>query len=183
MMMMMMQRWRCRQGGMQALWGYEGINGKLVKEGNTAHIFARPKIIQLGKFGAGYPRLRYHFHQAFLLYRCPREDLPVDCFVFLTVSSGFLTTGDCLGFCPGDGRFTRCNCDQIIAWLNRADFGQLNMGLRKYFCFAKLLDGGPRRAANHSGHRRGGIRRDFAMVIVCPSVSGGAVLHYTANIL
>lgn len=39
---------------MQALWGYEGINGKLA-EGNTAHIFApRPKIIQLGKFGAGY---------------------------------------------------------------------------------------------------------------------------------
>ena len=41
---------------MQALWGYEGINGKLV-EGNTAHIFARPKIIQLGKFGAGYSGL------------------------------------------------------------------------------------------------------------------------------
>ena len=42
---------------MQALWGYEGINGKLV-EGNTAHhIFApSPKIIQLGKFGAGYSR-------------------------------------------------------------------------------------------------------------------------------
>ena len=29
----------------------------------------------------------------------------------------------------------------------------------------------------------GGIRRDFAMVIVCLSVSGGAVLHYTTNIL
>ena len=69
MMMMMMYRWWCRHGGMQALWWYEGINGKLVKQGNTAHIFARPKIIQLGKFGAGYPKLCHHFHQAFLLSR------------------------------------------------------------------------------------------------------------------
>ena len=165
------------------MWWYEGINGKLVKQGNTAHIFARPKIIQLGKFGAGYlPQALPPFPPGILalqIYLLERR--PVDCFVFLTVSSGFLTTADCLGFVPGDGRFTRCNCDRIIAWLNRADFGQLNMGLRKYFCFAKLLDGGPRRAANHSGHRRGGIRRDFAMVIVCPSVSGGAVLYYTAN--
>ena len=49
---------------MQALWWYEGINGKLA-QGNTAHIFERPKIIQLGKFGAGYSK---HFHQqAFLI--------------------------------------------------------------------------------------------------------------------
>ena len=83
---------------MQALWWYEGINGKLVKQGNTAHIFARPKIIQLGKFGAGYPRLCHHFHQPFLLSQYLLERRPVDCFVFLTVSSGFLTTADCLGF-------------------------------------------------------------------------------------
>ena len=46
----------------EGFWGYEGINGKL-EEGNTAHIFCNtahhifapsPKIIQLGKFGAGY---------------------------------------------------------------------------------------------------------------------------------
>ena len=158
---------------MQALWGYEGINGKLV-EGNTAHIFARPKIIQLGKFGAGYSRLA----TILALSKTLRGPFCVSDSVVSVFDNGRL-----FGVCPGDGRFTRCNCDRVIAWLNRADFGQLNMGLRKYFCFAKLLDGGPRGAANHSGHTRGGIRRDFAMVIVCLSVSGGAVLHYTTNIL
>lgn len=72
---------------MQALWGYEGINGKLA-EGNTAHIFApRPKIIQLGKFGAGYSRNSCSPDST------PRA--PVTQFVFLT---GFLTTSDCSGF-------------------------------------------------------------------------------------
>ena len=77
---------------MQALWWYEGINGKLA-QGNTAHIFERPKIIQLGKFGGGYPRLCQHFHhQAFLLYipnaHTTREGQVLQ---FVTVSSGFLT--------------------------------------------------------------------------------------------